>query len=74
MPPKKTKEAPAATMEVPKTLNVRINDGVIESTDKRGGTMNLVFKHVQATMNDKNSMDILKALASLHGVAVEVST
>ena len=74
MPPKKTKEAPVATMEVPQTLNVRINDGVIESTNLRGSLQQLLFKHMQSSMNDKNAMQALIGIAGAHGVAVEVST
>ena len=64
---------PAQTMEVPKTLNVRITDGILESADDMGSVLQLAFNHLHGSMNDKNSLDKLKGLAEAHGWRVTVT-
>lgn len=61
------------TMEVPKTLTVRINDGILEPTDKRGSVSQILFKHMHDSMNDRNALDVFKEIAKAHGIAVEVA-
>ena len=61
-----------STMEVPKTIKVRIDDGIMESVDSRGGEAWTLFKHLHQSMNNRNSIAVLKQLAAVHGISVEV--
>ena len=65
-------QARQQTMEVPKVLRVRVNDGILESVDKRGSAVNILFRHLQLSMNDKNAVDVLKSLAGAHGYEIEI--
>ena len=69
--PKKANKDATATMEVPKSISVCVKDGLIKSADGRGSLQQLLFKHMQSSMNDKNSMQALIGLAGAHGVKVE---
>lgn len=59
-------------MEVPKAINVRIADGIIETTDAYGGVLRGLFKHIHDTLNDKNDVNALKGLAEAHGYEVNI--
>ena len=63
---------PPKTMEVPKVLNVRINEGILEPEAKRGTVERILFKHLHDSMNDRNAVDVFTELAKAHGYNVEI--
>ena len=68
---KKTNLPQAKTLEVPKVLHIRVNDGIIESLDDRHSPLNLLFRHLHDSMNDKNNLQTLETLAAAHGYTLE---
>lgn len=62
-----------ATMEVPKTMQVQVKDGLLLNKNERSGLMSMLFMHCQKSMNGRNDLALLKGLAEVHGVEVEVS-
>lgn len=67
----KTPPAPK-TLEVPKVINVRIADGIVQTMDGFGTPLHMLFKHLHDSLNDKNDVNALKGLASAHGYDVSI--
>jgi hypothetical protein len=70
--PTKKAEEPTQTMEVPKVLHVTVRDGLLLSGELRNTPMHMLYEHIRSSMNCVHNVDMLKELASFHGVAVEV--
>jgi len=67
---KATKSLPKAqTLEVPKVLNISVSEGIINVSGD--DNLSLLFRHLQDSMNDKNDVKALKALAKVHGYEVK---
>ncbi len=62
----------AKKMEVPKTISVKIDDGILVCTDKKNAPVYALFAHLLASMNDKNCVEALRLLADMHGYEIEV--
>ena len=62
----------AKTLEVPKVINVRVADGIVQTMDGFGTPLHMLFKHLHDSLNDKNDVTALKSLASAHGYDVSV--
>lgn len=52
-------------LEVPKVVRVTVRNGII------CGDLSPMWMHLHGTMNDRNNLDALKALAKAHGYDVE---
>jgi len=57
-------------MEVPRSLHVRLNSGILETDDPRDSVEWTLFKHMHGSMNDKNNLEMLKGLAAHHGIEI----
>ena len=60
-------------LEVPKTISIKIDDGIVVCAEDKRSPLSALFKHIQDSLNDKNHVDAIKALAQAHGFEVEVS-
>ena len=69
---KKQATKPSSTLEVPRVLTVQVRDGILINKEQRNTPMAFLFQHCLASMNGRNDVVLLKQMAALHGVEVEV--